>query len=551
LRRLTRLWDSLRRGARFVRTQGPLAAVRRIRADRLPFSPVPDFAYREWLRTESQPELGRSGPLLDCVSLLVPLHASKRENVAELYESVRAQSHSNWQLCFGVDGTLASETDALLRQICSRDERVIVVESKGEPGISAATNAALHASRGSLIGLLDHDDLLSPCVLELAARSFRDDPELDLLYTDEDVLSAAGERRSPLLKPGMSPILLLGTNYVMHLVVLRRALVEDLGGLRSDFDGAQDHDLLLRGFEVARRVRHLPWIGYHWRAGETSVASGSAAKPWAYERGRNAVAEACVRRGIPVRQVAESAIPGLYGLELAPLPRALAIHVVLHGGGPACDRWRRALKNPPDEVQVRGITVGYWPARVGDDEHVLVVDARVVPNAQALVELARWSAAPGIGAAGSMGRGRWLPAATGFGISTSGHAHPLPAITLHARLPHEVAAPGTGLLLLVRPDPALLKLLEGQRFARVDAVCMSLGAWLDKRRAVFVPIPYLRPSMEEPLDMATLDLTPSRLWSQIARGLPVDFWAGGADRFGRRHRLLTPLGMPPVPRLEA
>ena len=138
-----------------------------------------------------------------------------------------------------------------------------------------------------------------------------------------------------------------------------------------------------------------------------------------------------------------------------------------------------------------------------------------------------------------------MPAPTGFGISVNGRAHPLPAITIHARLPHEVAVPGTASLLVIRPDPGRLRALAGRSFRRVDALCLGLGGWVEGRRSLFVPIADLRPRFEEPIDFAELDLTVSPLWSDIVRELPEEFWVRGADRFGRRHPLLTPLGVPP------
>lgn len=544
-RRLGRSLYSLRRAARFARHQGLIAAVRRIRADRLPLSPVPDLAYRDWLREQRAGVTRVSPTAVDRISLLVPLHASKREHLCELYESVRAQSYPNWELCFSVDGELAPELRTLLTELRRSDDRVVVHDGLSAPGISAATNAALRVSRGSLVGLLDHDDLLAPLALETVARSFRDDAELDLVYTDEDMLSPRGERRSPLLKPGFSPMLLLGTNYVMHLVVMRREHIEKIGGLRSSFDGAQDHDLLLRSFESARRTRHLGLIGYHWREASTSVASGSGAKPWAYERGRAAVEEACMRRGLPVTRVTHSAIPGLFELELEPPSSPLPVHAVLYGARAACERWSAMLQRGPEALRPRSISIAHWPEKLQQNDSVLVVDARVVPNERAIDELHRWAAVPCVGAVGSSGRGRWLPAPTGLSVSRAGRAHTLPALTIHARLPHEVAVPGTEMLLLVRPDLDVAQTLCGLPFARVDAACMALRSWVEDRFSLFVPIPHLRPKIEEPLDVAELDLSSSPLWEAIAESLPHEFWSGGSDRFAQRHPLLTPLGQPP------
>ena len=157
---------------------------------------------------------------------------------------------------------------------------------------------AIARARGEHIVFLDHDDELHPQALAKLAAAIAANPEADVLYSDEDKLSASGERCVPSLKPDWSPDLLLSSAYFCHLLVIRRSLVTNLGGLRSEFDGSQDYDLMLRATEQARSVVHVPEILYHWRVVAGSTSADPQAKPWAFAAERRALEAALERRGI-------------------------------------------------------------------------------------------------------------------------------------------------------------------------------------------------------------------------------------------------------------
>jgi glycosyltransferase involved in cell wall biosynthesis len=214
-------------------------------------------------------------------------------------DSVVAQVYENWELCIADDASTAPHVDRILREYEAADDRVKVVRRSENGGIAAATASALGIASGEFVALLDHDDVLRPHALHRVVEALRTAPDMDIVYSDEDLLLEDGRFGRPAFKPDFSPDFLLSVNYICHLLVLRRSLVEAAGGFRDGFDGAQDHDLLLRTTEKARRVGHVPDILYGWRQVPGSVALAGEEKMYAYAAGKRAVEDALARRGLP------------------------------------------------------------------------------------------------------------------------------------------------------------------------------------------------------------------------------------------------------------
>ena len=188
-------------------------------------------------------------------------------------------------------------------------------------------------ARGEFVVLLDHDDKLHPDALTHVAEALDDDPEADYLYTDEDKIDRAGLHSGPFCKPDWSPERMRTQMYTCHLSVLRRSLVEEVGGFDPDFEGSQDWDLVLKVTERARSVVHVPRVLYHWRALETSTAGeGESAKPWAFEAGQRAVQAHCERIGLQARVERDEELPGVYHLHPA-LTREPKVSIVIPTNG--------------------------------------------------------------------------------------------------------------------------------------------------------------------------------------------------------------------------
>ena len=267
--------------------------------------PVLDAADGEPPSSERQPPVPFHGPL---ISVLTPVHDPPLQMLEEAIESVRCQTFSNWELCLVDDGSTNPEIIAALERHAASDPRIHLERRDQAGGISTATNAALELASGQYIALLDHDDTLTPDALEHVARQIASKPELDMIYSDEDIV-LDGRRVWAHFKPAWSPDTLRTNGYTCHLGAYRRKLLSELGGFRTEFNGSQDVDMILRLVERTDRIAHIPRILYHWRAHADSTAGGDA-KPYAYVAARNAIAAHLVRTG----QQADVSYgpPGLY-----------------------------------------------------------------------------------------------------------------------------------------------------------------------------------------------------------------------------------------------
>ncbi len=220
-----------------------------------------------------------NGPL---ISIVLPVHRTDPGMLRACVESVTAQTYSGWQLCAAITPDKNAENRKYLQGLAKTDPRFIVIELPENGGISKNTNAALAQATGEFVAFLDHDDTLAPFALYEVALRVQSEPEADLLYSDHDYFDVStGERCRPLFKPDWSPSIMFSANYITHLTVLRRALLDQIGLFDPAADGAQDWDLFLRATEKTQRIAHIPKVLYHWRMHASSTAHNDSAKNYA------------------------------------------------------------------------------------------------------------------------------------------------------------------------------------------------------------------------------------------------------------------------------
>ncbi|MDR0432635.1 MAG: glycosyltransferase [Bifidobacteriaceae bacterium] len=265
-------------------------------------------------------------------SIVTPLWNTPLDVLRDTAVSVKRQTFTDWEWIAVDDASTDPEPRRLFKAMAGFDHRIHLIERSVNGHIAAATNDGIWAARGEFIVLLDHDDTLELDALAQVAKTIKDNPDVDYIYTDEDKLSSDGRYYDPFRKPDWSPERLRGQNYASHLSVLRTSLVRAVGGLRSGFDGSQDHDLVLRVTEQARSVIHIPEILYHWRVVPGSAAGQVDAKPYAWDAGLKAVQDHLKRAGI--RGTADyGRITGTYRIDRQPLEGVKASVIVPTRGG--------------------------------------------------------------------------------------------------------------------------------------------------------------------------------------------------------------------------
>ncbi|WP_052380193.1 MULTISPECIES: glycosyltransferase [unclassified Pseudoalteromonas] len=228
------------------------------------------------------------------LSILVPIYNTPLDLLEKMLSSVESQWYENYELILADDCSPNEDVREALSQITNESVNVVWLEQN--KGIAGASNVALDAAKGDFIVLLDHDDeLTADCLYELALCINRDDS--DFIYSDEDKLSEEGAYVEPHFKPGWSPDTMMSTMYTCHVCCIRTSLIRSIGGFRSEYDGCQDWDLILRVTEKTDKISHIPKVLYHWRIIPQSIASSLSAKSYAIEASKNVRLDAMKRRG--------------------------------------------------------------------------------------------------------------------------------------------------------------------------------------------------------------------------------------------------------------
>lgn len=246
------------------------------------------------------------------ISIVVPMYNTNEIFFKELVESLENQTYSNWELCLADGSEFQNES---LKQYYENNEKIKYKLLNENKGISENTNVAIDIATGNYIGFLDHDDLLSKDALYEVVKVINENVDNEFIYSDEDKIDQTGERFEPYFKPDYSPETLECNNYITHFVVVKKELIEKVGKLNSEFNGAQDFDFVLRAIYNAKKVVHISKILYHWRVHRDSTANVADAKPYAYEAGIK-VAEAHIKRTGRKGKVENGQdVPGIYKIK--------------------------------------------------------------------------------------------------------------------------------------------------------------------------------------------------------------------------------------------
>lgn len=265
-----------------------------------------EFDYDAWFRRNRilDEELERQKKIVFSyapkISILVPTFNTPKDLLIEMIESVRNQSYTNWQLCIA-DGSNQEETKNIIKEYVSKDNRITVSWLDKNYGISGNTNKALELADGEYTALFDHDDVLELNALYEVVSSLQD-VHHDIVYTDEDKLNGKTlQYEDPNFKSDYNEDLLLSHNYITHFFVVKTNILREVGGFNSEYDGAQDYDVILKCVEKTDDIHHIAKILYHWRMHEGSTALNPESKMYCYIAGEKAIQHHLDRIGVKAK----------------------------------------------------------------------------------------------------------------------------------------------------------------------------------------------------------------------------------------------------------
>ncbi|MGI6741951.1 MAG: glycosyltransferase family 2 protein [Brevefilum sp.] len=234
------------------------------------------------------------------ISVLMPVYNPPLELLDQAIQSVISQIYPFWELCIADDASTDPRVLDLLREFAQQDQRIKIVLREENGHISAASNSALELVSSDFVALLDHDDLLHPLALFYVAQCILEHPKCNLIYSDEDKLTAKGRRLDPYFKPDFNYELFLSQNMISHLGVYRTEILRKIGGFRVGLEGSQDYDLALRVLDQSTpdQIQHIPRPLYHWRIIKSSAASDLNVKPYAVTSAQRALTDHLARQNI-------------------------------------------------------------------------------------------------------------------------------------------------------------------------------------------------------------------------------------------------------------
>ena len=265
--------------------------------DELLYNPLVDNDYQKWIEENKENIKIKRFRYKPKFSIIIPTYNVSNKLLSECLDSVLNQSYTNFEICIADDNSTLKETIDTLKKY-EKNSKIKITYRKKNGHISKASNSALKLATGDFIALLDNDDVLDKNALYYMAEKLNEDKNLDLIYSDEDKLDFDGKRCFPHFKPDFSLDTFLSSNYFCHFTIIRKSLIDEIKGFRSEYNGAQDYDLFLRIIDKTKKIGHVPKILYHWRMTKGSTSATGSNKDYAYLAGKNALEDYFKRNNI-------------------------------------------------------------------------------------------------------------------------------------------------------------------------------------------------------------------------------------------------------------
>ena len=244
--------------------------------------------YKKWILMKEKFTPYKELEYNPLISIVMPVYNVDGYLLEECIKSILNQTYQNFEICIADDCSTKQSTKDMLKKYENHD-KIKIVYRKENGHISLATNSALELAKGEYIALIDNDDIIVKEALYEMVYELNQDKNIDLVYSDEDKLDLKGRRCDPHFKPDFSIDSFYGGNFICHFTMIRKTIIDKIGGFRKGYEGAQDFDLFLRVSNETKNIKHVPKILYHWRMIPTSTAYSSDSKNYAGEAGKRAL----------------------------------------------------------------------------------------------------------------------------------------------------------------------------------------------------------------------------------------------------------------------
>lgn len=256
-------------------------------------------SYNQWIHKFEQFSEVEDFKYKPLISIVMPVYNVPGKYLSKCLNSILQQTYQNFEICIADDHSTNEDTIKTLKAYMVLDSRIKVMFREKNGHISEATNSALQLATGEFVGLMDNDDELMPQALNEVVRVINEQPDIDFIYSDEDKIDMKGRRSDPHFKADYAKDTFYGGNYICHFSVIRKNLIDQIGGFRKGYEGAQDFDLFLRLSEITNKFYHIQKILYHWRMIPGSTALDSNSKNYAGEAGKRALEDLLEKKKIP------------------------------------------------------------------------------------------------------------------------------------------------------------------------------------------------------------------------------------------------------------
>lgn len=190
------------------------------------------------------------------ISIILPVYNCEKY-IEQSINSILNQSFSDFELIVINDGS-TDNTESIISKFKS-DNRVIVINKKNE-GLIQTLNLGLGLAQCKYVARMDADDISLPNRLSEQFKRMENDEDLVVLGSNINIVDESGNLKGISQYPtsfAIDEFILKGSPLAHPSVIMRKDIIQSIGGYRKAFIHSEDYDLWLRVFEKGYRIDNI------------------------------------------------------------------------------------------------------------------------------------------------------------------------------------------------------------------------------------------------------------------------------------------------------